>query len=127
MGTLWRYLSRMPAHYKRSKHLISIDWFRLWLSPVFENAACTNAPEGVDREQWSRQWTAPETPAIARAAMDRCIEDCPALLQCRALVSLGSAPRGVIQAGHAYGVRVGPANRRVASRPTTSTEAQEPC
>lgn len=117
----------MRAHYKRSKHLISIDWFRLWLSPAFEEATCANPPEGIDPDTWGRLWTAPESPTDARTAMDRCLTDCPALSECRVLVSLGSAPRGVIQAGHAYGLRVSGSRRRVASEPTPETTEDEAC
>jgi len=127
VSTLWRYLSHVRAHYKRSKHLISIDWFRLYLSSAFEDAACTNAPEGVDPDVWGRLWTAPESPTQTRASMDRCLNDCPALPQCRVLVSLGAAPRGVVQAGHAYGMRVSGGRRRVPSEATPETTEDEAC
>lgn len=102
-----------------------MDWFRLWLSPAFEEAACANPPQGVDPDTWGRHWTAPETPAETRDAVDRCITDCPALTQCRVLVSLGSAPRGVVQAGHAYGLRMGGRRSPVASVATTVTDDED--
>lgn len=116
----------MRAHYKRSKHLISIDWFRLWLSPAFEEATCANPPAGTHPDVWYRHWTDPETPGETREAVDRCLNDCPALMQCRVLVSLTTKPHGVVQAGHAYGLRVGSARRRVPS-PTTPTTKDEAC
>jgi len=107
--------------------MLSLDWFRLWLSPVFEDAACTNAPVGIHPDSWARQWTSPETPAETRAAMERCLTECPALTECRVLVSLGSVPRGVVQAGHAYGLRVGAAPKRVASTATPPTKDEDAC
>ena len=120
----------MRAHYKRSKHRISIAWFRLWLSPAFEDATCGNAPEGIDPETWSRKWTSPESPAETRAAVDMCIEQCPVLAECRVLVSLGETPRSVVQAGHAYGLRVVTYRtkpKQVPSTTTPTTEDEEAC
>jgi len=108
----------MRAHYKRSKHQIGMAWFRLWISPAFEEAVCGNAPAGEDPAAWSRQWTSPETPTVTRDALDRCNDECPVLAECRALVDLGETPRSVVQAGQAYGLRVGAAKKKaVASAP----------
>lgn len=117
----------MRAHYKRSKHQIGMAWFRLWLSPVFENAICSTAPDGEDPVEWSRQWTSPPTPSIARVAVDLCNEQCPVLDECRALVALGEKPKSVVQAGHAFGLRVGAAKKRVPSAQVQATEGQKAC
>jgi hypothetical protein len=107
----------MRAHYKRSKHLIGTAWFRLWISPAFEEATCGNAPAGEDPVLWSRQWTSPETPSVTRDALDKCNQECPVLEECRALVDLGEKPKSVVQAGQAYGLRVAAAKKQVASAP----------
>ncbi len=115
----------MRAHYKRSKHQITVAWFRLWLSPAFERATCVPTPDTADPDGWSRQWTAPATPTDARTAMNLCLETCPVLTECRALVSLGEMPRGVVQAGKAYGLRVGGTRKKVASAPTDDTTTKD--
>lgn len=117
----------MRAHYKRSKHQMALDWFRLWLSPIFERATCGNAPEGLDSTTWSRMWTGPETPADTRMAVDLCNTLCPALEECRVLVDLGQRPRGVVQAGHAYGLRVGAKPKGVASATTPTMKDKAAC
>lgn len=119
----------MRAHYKRSKHQITVAWFRLWLSPAFERATCVPTPEISDPDGWSRQWTNPATPDVARTAMNLCLESCPVLTECRALVSLGEVPRGVVQAGKAYGLRVGGKRKKVTSGTTDdmTTDEDEAC
>ncbi len=117
----------MRAHYKRSKHLVGVAWFRLWLSPVFEQATCAQPPNGEPLDTWSRQWTSPETPSETRIALDLCNQQCPVLMECRALVEMGEVPRGVVQAGRAFGLRIGPAPKRVPSLATPATTDEEAC
>jgi hypothetical protein len=103
-----RYRSHMRAHYKRSKHRIGAAWLRLYLSPVFERGRCADAPPGVSEVAWKAKWTAPASSAEVREAVRMCKEECPALMECRALITLaGEVPTGVVQAGVAYRLRTG--------------------
>lgn len=109
------YLPLMRAHYKRSKHSIGVHWLRLWLSPIFERASCTNPPAQAPGDIWARKWTDPQTTAEAREALRLCREECPALSDCTILTELlmpDDPPRGVIQAGVSFGVKVGPRKPR---------------
>lgn len=115
----------MRAHYKRSKRQITVSWFRLWLSPAFEDATCVPTPEVEDPVGWAHQWTNPKTPAVAKKAMSLCLEQCPVLDECRALVSLGDQPRGVVQAGKAYGLRVGSRRGKMTDDDDMTTEDDE--
>lgn len=106
----------MRAHYKRSKHLMGVGWLRLWLSPIFETASCTNPPSQEQLDTWAYKWTDPQNTAEAREALRLCRTECPALAHCQTLTVLaGDEPRGVIQAGTAYGIRVGPRKSRSVS------------
>lgn len=116
------------AHHKKAKQQISPAWFRMWLSPVWERATCTNPPEGVDAETWGRRWTHPETSAMARSAKKACLEECPVLMECRAFVSLGPLPDGVIQAGRSFRIRIPRHTDEVASEPTPDdVETEDAC